>query len=60
MCCHVDDFFGGGSEQFQATVTGKIRESFSISQEENETFKYLRLNIKQTNGCISLGSKLIY
>ena len=51
-------FVGGGSEQFQSTIIGKIRETFSISQEEIITFKYLGLNIKQTNGCISIDQNL--
>ena len=53
MCCDVDVFCWGGSEQFQSTTIGKIRETFSIIQEEIKTFKYLGLNIKQTNCCIS-------
>ena len=58
MCCHVDDFCWGGSEQFQSSIIGKIRETFSTSQEEITTFKYLGLNIKQTNGCISIDQNL--
>ena len=50
--------FLGGSEQFQSTIIGKIREAFSISQEEITTFKYLGLNTKQTNGCISIDQNL--
>ena len=34
MCCHVDDFSWGEPEQFQLTIIGKIRETFSIRQEE--------------------------
>ena len=51
-------FVGGGSEQFQSTIIGKIRETFSISQEEFTNFKYLGLNKKQTNGCISVDQNL--
>ena len=58
MCCYAADFCWGGSEQFQSTITGKIRETFSISQEKITTFKYLGLNIKQTNGCISIDQNL--
>ena len=56
--CQVYDFCWGGSEQFQSTIIGKIREAFSISQEEIRTFKYLELNIKQTNSCISIDQNL--
>ena len=58
MCCHVDDFCWGGLEQFQSTIIGKIKETFSISQKEITTFKYLGLNTKQTNGCISIDQNL--
>ena len=43
-----------GEGQFQSTIIGKIRQVFSIGQEENRTFKYLGLNIKQTTVCISI------
>ena len=39
-------------------LVGKIRETFSISQEEITTLKYLELNIKQTNSCISIYQNL--
>ena len=58
ICCHVDDFFWGESEQFQSVITCKIKEAFSINQEEITTLKYLELNIKQTNGCISIDQTL--
>ena len=58
MCCHIDDFCWEESEQFQSTIIDKIRESFSISQEEVTTFKYLGLNIKPANGCISTDQNL--
>ena len=59
MCCQVDDFCWGESEGFQSTIIGKIRETFTISQGEITTFKYLGLNIKQTNGCISIDQNYI-
>ena len=40
MCCHVDDICWGRSEQLESKTIGKIRETFSISQEEITTFKY--------------------
>ena len=58
ICCCVDDFCGGRSEQFQSTINGKIRETCSISQGEITTFKYLALNVKQTNGCITIDQNL--
>ena len=58
MCCHVDDICWGRSEQLESKTIGKIRETFSISQEEITTFKYLELKIKQTNGCISIDQNL--
>ena len=57
-CYHVDDFCWGGSHQFQSIIIDKIRETFSISQEEIKTFKWLGSNIIQTNGCISIDQNL--
>ena len=54
VLCDVEDICWGGSEQFQSTIIGKIRETFSISQDKITTFKYLGLNIKQTKGYISI------
>ena len=58
MCCHVDDICWRRSEQLESKIIGKIRETFSISQEEIKTFKYLELKIKQTNGRISIDQNL--
>ena len=60
MLCVVmlNDFCWDGSEEFQSTIIGKIREAFSISQEEITTFKYWGLNVKQTNDCISIDQNL--
>ena len=58
ICCHVDDFFWGGTNNFEKTVIQRLKESFVISTEELESFKYLRLNIVQNNDCIYLDQKL--
>ena len=58
ICCHVDDFFWGGTNDFEKTVIQKLKESFVISPEELESFKYLGLNIVQKNDFIYLDQKL--
>ena len=58
ICCHVDDFFWGGTNSFEKTVIQRLKESFVTSQEELESFKYLGLNIVQKNDCIYLDQKL--
>ena len=45
ICCHVDNFFWGGTNDFEKTVIQKLKESFATSPEELESFKYLGLNI---------------
>ena len=47
ICCHVDDFFGGGINNFEKTVIQKLKERFVTSAEELESFKCLGLNIAQ-------------
>ena len=47
LCSHVDDFFYGGTEEFKSAVIDKIKEKFSISQENVDAFVYLGLQIKQ-------------
>ena len=58
ICCHVDDFFWGGTNNFEKTVIQKLNESFVTSPEELESFKYLGLNIVQKNDCVYLDQKL--
>ena len=52
ICCHVDDFFWGGKNDFEKTVIQKLKASFVTSLEKLESFKYLGLNIVKKNDCI--------
>ena len=54
LSTHVDDFLFYGSNNFEDAVINKIRKKFQISKEESETFKYLGLEIEQTEQCIMM------
>ena len=54
LSAHVDDFCWAGTELFQNIVINHILNAFTISKEELKTFKYLGLNISQTNDSISM------
>ena len=54
ICCHVDDFYWGGTKNFEEYVINMIRKTFKTSHEEFENFKYLELHIQQKNDCIYL------
>ena len=54
MCCHVDDFVWGGTKNFKNKVIKLLKETFSISLERSETFKYLGLDVCQNDNVITL------
>ncbi|XP_057290731.1 uncharacterized protein LOC130613397 [Hydractinia symbiolongicarpus] len=62
-CCqgliviHVDDFLWGGSHDFQVKVISPIRETFLIGSEDYSNFKYVGVNIQQSNGSINYDQK---
>ena len=47
--CHADDNIFGGSDRFEEKVINKLKEKFQISQEENQAFKNIGLEVKQTD-----------
>ena len=47
MSAHVDDFFWAGTDQFKTMVIQKLTKQFQISCENQETFRYLGINVKQ-------------
>ena len=49
LSAHVDDFCWAGTKLFQNIVINHIRNAFTVSKEELQTFKYLGLSISQTN-----------
>ena len=58
ICCHVDDFFRGGTKNFEESVISVLKKTFKTSQEEFENFKYLGLHIEQKQDCIYLDQQL--
>ena len=57
LSAHVDDFCWAGTNLFQNIVINHIRNVFTVSKEELQTFKYLGLNISQTNDGIFMHQK---
>ena len=47
LCCHVDGFVWGDSISFEEQLIKVLKETFSVSSQESETFKYLGLYIDQ-------------
>ena len=54
LVSHVDDFVYGGTEKWQEDVIENLKRKFSISAECHGTFKYLGLNIKQSDSGIDI------
>ena len=54
LCCHVDDFFWGGTDLFQRNVVDAIKNTFTVSKEFHQSFKFLGLNINDRKGGISM------
>ena len=54
LCCHVDDFVWGGTKNFKNKVIKLLKDTFSISLEKGETFKYLGLDVCQNDNVITL------
>ena len=59
LCCHVDDFVWGGTKNFKNKVIKLLNETFSISLERCETFKYLGLDVCENDNVITLHQILI-
>ena len=54
ICFHVDDFIWGGSINFEKQIINVLKETFSVSSQESEPFKYLGVYIDQKNDVITL------
>ena len=54
LACHVDDFIWGGTQHFKNTVIPQIRKAFLVGREEENTFSYVGIEIKQIDGEIHL------
>ena len=57
LSAHVNDFCWAGAKLFQNIVINQIRNGFTVSKEELQTFKYLGLSISQTNDGIFMHQK---
>ena len=51
---HVDDILHAGEEEFEEKVMKPLKKSFKFGSEENYEFKYVGLNINQTEEMISI------
>ena len=54
LTSHVDDFAYCGTTDFLESVVDKVKETFKISSQEQGSFKYLGLNVIQSEHCISI------
>ena len=52
MGIHVDDFFHSGTDLFAENVINVLKETFEISQEDENSFDYVGLEIEQEDGAI--------
>ena len=51
---HVDDLLHGGSNTFEHEVMNNVKSSFKFSEEESEEFRYIGMNMIQSNSGIFL------
>ena len=54
LCRHVDDFLFGGTQLFLNKIINSIKRVFKIGSEHCTEFKYLGLNINQSNSEITI------
>ena len=54
LVTHVDDFIYVGDTQWNKNVMDKIKDKFNISSEFEGSFKYIGLNVVQSNEMISI------
>ena len=52
LACHVDDFLYGGSPWFEKSVISEVRKEFVVGTEEENSFKYVGVNIQYNEGKI--------
>ena len=50
--CHVDDFVYTGSKEWLHRTIGSLMELFKISSHFKGSFKYIGLNVVQTNSAV--------
>lgn len=54
LACHVDDFFGAGSEDFVTNVIPVLKSVFHVGREEHENFSYVGMNIATVGGIVQV------
>ena len=57
MSAHVDDFFWSGTAKFKSSVITQLTKTFNICSENQETFKYLGIQVNQLNEQIIINQK---
>ena len=51
---HVDDFLGGGNQEFRSEIMDKVYSHFKCSKREVNKFRFTGIDIKKTNGGIAI------
>ena len=54
ICCHVDDFYCSGTDNFEKHVLKRLKTKFNIGSEDLSNFRYIGLNISSTNEYIEM------
>ena len=54
VCLHVDDELGCGNKEFIEKVWNKLDERLCVGSTEKDNFRYIRLNIKQSDDGITI------
>ena len=44
---HVDDFLWGGTNEFENKIINKLRDTFLVGSEDENSFKHVGIQIKQ-------------
>ena len=58
MSAHVDDFFWAGTNHFKLSIVERLKSTFKISSEQQDSFKYLGIEVSQLNDSICLNQRV--
>ena len=57
IVAHVDDFLWCGSEDFHRDIIMKLKSVFKVSKQSEAMFKYIGIDLKQKEGCMTLSQR---
>ena len=57
MCSHMDDFFNGGSTEFEKGVVEKLKERMGVESKETVKFKYIGVKIRHKKGKVVMSQR---